>query len=279
MILGHEKESLRVLRDAGGDRREQAAVRRGELAFWPDGDAMVRAAEGALCQRRSGGPRDPEVLEAGAWQPRDAQLRGGAPRSTVKRTDLTPMPRLGHDPVWRTVNPPCGLRQEAGESLDASTGGRVEVVLDMAAEVGAPKGFVEVGGLPGHIMQLRQPAVSGIEEDTAKFARGIPAEDPCGKDEWQALLVPPCLAKVPPWTRRVGMAKRDGGVADEEGGLMRGDVGMGCQRLEPGMKSGRAQEDTEEVDAGARGGVDADGGDLAEGNGMGNAHGEDGAAG
>lgn len=46
VILGHEVESLRVLREAGGDRREQAAVRRGELAFCPDWDAMPRAAEG-----------------------------------------------------------------------------------------------------------------------------------------------------------------------------------------------------------------------------------------
>jgi hypothetical protein len=51
VILGEEAEALRVLKEAGGDRREQTAVRRGEDGTRPEWDQMVKAAEGILGQR------------------------------------------------------------------------------------------------------------------------------------------------------------------------------------------------------------------------------------
>jgi len=120
------------LKEAGGDRREQTAVRRGEIGTRPEWDKMVKAAEGILsrqwgghdpatwglgprrvacggdvtpwmaavqggregawCQLRGGGARHPEVLEAGLGPPRDGWLRESAPGSNVKRIDLTPLP-------------------------------------------------------------------------------------------------------------------------------------------------------------------------------------------
>ena len=45
VILGKEEESLRVLKEAGGDRQEQTPVRRGKAAARPEWEAMVKAAE------------------------------------------------------------------------------------------------------------------------------------------------------------------------------------------------------------------------------------------
>jgi putative transposase len=51
VILGQEEEALRVLKEAGGDRREQTAVRRGGMGTRPEWEEMVKAAEGVLGRR------------------------------------------------------------------------------------------------------------------------------------------------------------------------------------------------------------------------------------
>ena len=62
VILGKEEESLRVLKEAGGDRREQTAARRGKAAARPEWEAMVKATEDILGQEWS-----EMILRHGDW--------------------------------------------------------------------------------------------------------------------------------------------------------------------------------------------------------------------
>jgi hypothetical protein len=48
VILGKEEESLPVLKEVGGDHREQTAARRGKAAARPEWEAMVKAVEDIL---------------------------------------------------------------------------------------------------------------------------------------------------------------------------------------------------------------------------------------
>ena len=73
VILGKEEESLRVLKEAGVDRQEQTAMRRGKVAARPDATSWVATGrggrEGAGSQLRRSGPRHPQVLEEGTEHP------------------------------------------------------------------------------------------------------------------------------------------------------------------------------------------------------------------
>lgn len=62
VILGIEEESLRVLKEAGGDRQEQTPVRRGKAAARPEWEAMVKAAEEILGQEW-----EDMILRHGDW--------------------------------------------------------------------------------------------------------------------------------------------------------------------------------------------------------------------
>jgi hypothetical protein len=62
VILGKEEESLRVLKEVGGDRREQTAARRGKAAARPEWEAMVKATEGILGKEWS-----EMILRHGDW--------------------------------------------------------------------------------------------------------------------------------------------------------------------------------------------------------------------
>jgi hypothetical protein len=62
VILGKEEESLRVLKEAGGDRREQTAVRRGKAAARPEWEPMVKVAEDIL-----GREWEDMILRHGDW--------------------------------------------------------------------------------------------------------------------------------------------------------------------------------------------------------------------
>jgi len=62
VILGKEEESLRVLKEVGGDRQEQTAARRGKAAARPEWEAMVKATEGILGQEWS-----EMILRHGDW--------------------------------------------------------------------------------------------------------------------------------------------------------------------------------------------------------------------
>jgi hypothetical protein len=62
VILGKEEESLRVLKEAGGDRQEQTPVRRGKAAARPEWEAMVKATEDILGQEWSD-----MILRHGDW--------------------------------------------------------------------------------------------------------------------------------------------------------------------------------------------------------------------
>ena len=62
VILGKEEESLRVLKEAERDRREQTAARRGKAAARPEWEAMVQATEDILGQEWSD-----MILRHGDW--------------------------------------------------------------------------------------------------------------------------------------------------------------------------------------------------------------------
>jgi hypothetical protein len=62
VILGKEEESLRVLKEAGGDRQEQTQVRRGKVAARPEWEAKVKAAEDIL-----GREWEDMILRHGDW--------------------------------------------------------------------------------------------------------------------------------------------------------------------------------------------------------------------
>jgi hypothetical protein len=62
VMLGKEEESLRVLKEAGGNRQEQTAVRRGKAAARPEWEAMVKAAEEIL-----GREWEDMILRHGDW--------------------------------------------------------------------------------------------------------------------------------------------------------------------------------------------------------------------
>ena len=75
----------------------------------------------------------------------------------------------GPDPTQGAMLAASRLAQQGREALDAVAGGFVEVVLDMATEVGATKGLVEVRCSTGDVGEVGHAGAGGVRQEAAEL--------------------------------------------------------------------------------------------------------------
>lgn len=161
-----------------------------------------------------------------------------------------------------------------GEAADAFAGRGVHEVLDVAAEVGLTEGQVILGPRGDDGGQGGEAGLGGVEELASEGGGRVALEDPGSVGEREPFLFLPQGAEVEPvvaggsWlsiNAALGAAEVDGGVPNEEDVVEGGGVVVAVERGEFRMQTLGVEQDAEEVDGGAGGGVEVDPADGGEG--------------